>query len=101
MEPFISTFMSSTQSAPSKPKYESVIGTSFLDPGLEKPIEPHPLFGNNHGIVEEVIRPGHCFNYFKGRGVRQERGVYDTLVYLCKLSMTTFNHFYSVDVLEV
>lgn len=66
-----------------------MIGGDFSDAGGEKPIKPHPLFHNNQNAKPDK-QIGHCHKYYGYLIPKQEKGVYDTLMYLggfCNIAM--------------
>ena len=85
MQPFIGTFVASTQSAPPRPRHDAVVTTEDYDMTSERIIFEHPLFRDNLGLRHPTgagIPLGHCNKYFSGLKETNERGVFDTIIYL-------------------
>lgn len=83
LQPFIDSFVGSTLSPPPKPRYDSVIGNvTEHDDTRDRVIVPHRLFDNTFDISHSEVKRGEVFAYYAKQKVRQETGVYDTLVFL-------------------
>jgi len=85
LQPFIGTFVASTQSAPPRPRHDAVVTTEDYDMTSERIIFEHPLFRDNLGLRHPTgagIPLGHCNKYFSGLKETNERGVFDTIIYL-------------------
>lgn len=81
LQPFITSFISSTVQGPPKPRHDYVMSSAEYDMSSERPIPPHPLSKDNLGITQD-LQLGHCNKYFSSLHPRKETGVFDTLLYL-------------------
>merc|ERR1719495_830522 len=95
LQPFIDTFVLSTQSQPRKPRLDSVIGTvDEHDARSERVIAKHPVFGDGFGISEDKrFGPNSFHKLFRFSEQESDSSsqvlpaaemnpVFDTLVYL-------------------
>lgn len=82
LQPFIDSFVASTLSPPSKPRYDSVIGSDVeLDDYTTRLIEPHSLFGNNFDLMKPP-QQGQVFAFAEKNKLRQDKGTFDVIFYL-------------------
>ena len=84
LTPFMENFIASTQPQPPKPSYNAVYHDDH-DFNSVRPIPHHVLFGNNLGVANS-IKLGHCNKYFSNLKPCNKKGVFDTLVYLGKMT---------------
>lgn len=83
LQPFIDSFVSSTLSPASKPRFDSVVGGDveldyFTSQGVE---EHHPLFGNNFGL-STFPKQGPVFASVEKLKMRQDKSTFDVIFYL-------------------
>jgi len=82
LQPFIDNFVASTKVEPSKPRYDSVIGSyDEHDDQSARVIEPHKLFGNNFDL-HAFPRHGRVFSTVEKYKLRQDQSVFDVIFYL-------------------
>ena len=83
LQPFIDSFVASTLSQSSKPRYDSVIGNSNdKDATTERIINKHEIFEDNFSVNEE-LKIGTAYKYFSHKkSVPEITSTYDALVYL-------------------
>ena len=88
LQPFIGAFVASTQSSPPKPRHDAVVTTEDYDMTSERVIFEHPLYKDNLGLRHPTgagIPLGHCNKYFSGLKETNEKGIFDTIIYLGKV----------------
>merc|ERR1719500_1444204 len=85
LQPFIGAFVASTQSSPPRPRHDAVVTTQDYDMTSERVIFEHPLYKDNLGLRHPTgagIPLGHCNKYFSGLKETNEKGIFDTIIYL-------------------
>ena len=83
LQPFIDSFVASTLSQSSKPRYDrEMMNNSDKDSTSERIINKHKIFEDNFGVNEE-LKIGAAYKYFSHKkSVPEITSTYDTLVYL-------------------
>jgi len=85
LQPFIGAFVASTQSSPPRPRHDAVVTTQDYDMTSERVILEHALYADNLGLRHPTgagIPLGHCNKYFSGLRETNEKGIFDTIIYL-------------------
>ena len=83
LQPFIDSFVASTLSQSSKPRYDKdMMNSADKDSTSERIISKHKIYEDNFGVNEE-LKIGAAYKYFSHKkSVSEIISVYDTLVYL-------------------
>ena len=63
-------------------RHDAIVRADDYDLNSVRPILSHPLFRNNLGVSSGGIKLGHCNKYYHDLTECDQKGVFDTLVYL-------------------